>query len=383
VKTFNSPAVDRPATPVLLEPVPPAPETARSVLWLRRIWFVARVLGALFLFIGALQLMKTGAGNLNILADDGFLLRNAGTTFGLGWVGALIVLSGSPIAASAVSLVAAGRVSETEGFTMLAGSRMGASFVVLVVAVVYALRGGHGKRLTPLSTAVTAWVTTAIIYIPATFLGIFLLGSGPLRSLDLRAPPQLANFIDLLYGRVIEIAARAPAGFVFIGGVLVLLLSMKILDGVVPTLGAGTLGAERMSWLRKKWPMFLIGAIVALVTMSVSVALTVLVPVVSKGYLKRVEIIPYVMGANILTLGDTLFAALTLDSPGAARIVLTGILSTTLISVFLLALAYGPLMRLIEILRRTMLRSHRHLALFVSALFLVPVSIVAITAAFQ
>ena len=68
---------------------------------------VARLLVGLFLFVGALQLMKAAAASLDIL-HSGLLVENAGTTLGLGWLGALLVLSGSPVAATAMSLVAAG-----------------------------------------------------------------------------------------------------------------------------------------------------------------------------------------------------------------------------------------------------------------------------------
>ena len=67
-----------------------------------------RLLLALYVFVGALQLMKTGAASLSILHGDGFLVENAGSTLGLGWLGALLVLSGSPVAATSLTLVAGG-----------------------------------------------------------------------------------------------------------------------------------------------------------------------------------------------------------------------------------------------------------------------------------
>ena len=56
--------------------------------------------------------------------------------------------------------------------------------------------------------------------------------------------------------------------------------------------------------------MFALGCAVALVTMSVSVALTILVPLVAKNVVRREHVLPYIMGANITTLGDTMFVAL-------------------------------------------------------------------------
>ena len=61
--------------------------------------------------------------------------------------------------------------------------------------------------------------------------------------------------------------------------------------------------------------MFAFGTLMTLVTLSVSLSVTILVPLALKGYVRRDRIIPYVMGANIATWIDTLFAALLLDSP--------------------------------------------------------------------
>ena len=70
-------------------------------------------------------------------------------------------------------------------------------------------------------------------------------------------------------------------------------------------------------WLKHPWTMFLLGCLVATLTLSVSVALTVLVPLAVKGYVKRDEALPYIMGANITTLADTLVVAML--QPDARR----------------------------------------------------------------
>ena len=340
------------------------------------IWWTVRFLFALFVFVGALQLMKTGAASLDILNSGGLLVRNPGATLGLGWVGALLVLSGSPMAATALALVAADSITEIEGFTMLTGSRLGAAFVVLVVAVIYALRGGEGERLKPVSTAIMALSTTAVIYIPAAFLGYAILRWPPFHALNLRFPNQFSDLIDLVYGGLLARVETWPAVVVFLGGLGVLLLSFKLIDGVIPELDEQTLGEKRLAWLRQKWPMFGLGCLVALVTMSVSVALTVLVPLVAKKYVKREDIVPYILGANITTLGDTMLAAFALDSGAAVRIVLAGIISATLISVVVLAFFYPQLRRLIFQFQRQMLKSKPRLAAFTVGLFLLPILLI-------
>ena len=125
--------------------------------------------------------------------------------------------------------------------------------------------------------------------------------------------------------------------------------------------------------------MFGLGCLVALVTMSVSVALTVLVPLVAKKLVKREDIIPYIMGANITTLGDTLLAAFVLHSPPSVRIVLAGIIGTLIVSLILLTFFYVPIRRGIWKFQRQMVKNKPRLAAFTATLFLLPITILAVS----
>ena len=348
---------------------------------------VAALLAGLLFLVGALQLMKTGAASLDVLQDGSILVENALTTLGLGWLGPLLVLSGSPVAATSLALVAAGEgtgaargVTELEGFTMLTGSRLGAAFVVLLVAVVYALRSREGKRRAPLSTAVLALTATAVVYVPAAFLGAALLSWGPFASLDLGFPGQLVDLIDVVYGRAVEEADRSlPPFLVFAAGLGALLLAFKLIDAALPDLDDASV-SSRPDWLRRKWPMFALGCAVALVTMSVSVALTILVPLVAKNVVRREHVLPYIVGANITTLGDTMFVAFALDSPAAVRIVLAEVIAAGTISVLLLAFAYPLLWTALWETQAWVTRTRRRLALFTLAVLLVPVLTIALGA---
>ena len=88
--------------------------------------------------------------------------------------------------------------------------------------------------------------------------------------------------------------------------------------------------------------MFGLGCLVAFLTLSVSVALTVLVPLAAKGYVRRDEALPYIMGANITTLADTLVVAMLQKTPVAAQIVLAEAIGVTIVSLVILAFFYRP-----------------------------------------
>lgn len=333
---------------------------------------------ALLLFVGALQVMKTGAGRLEFLKHGGPLVHNGASTLGLGWLGALLVLSGSPIAASALTLVAGGSLSETEGFWMIAGSRVGAAFVVLFVGVIYAMRGGKGKRSKPVATGIIALAVTAVMYVPGATLGAFVLDTEYLQRLDIHLPTQLGGVIDFVYGGLLRSIDGLPGALLFAAGLGILLLSLKLIDNVIPEFDEEAVRGPRAVWLRRKWPMFFLGAFVALVTMSVSVALTVLLPLVARNHLTRRQIIPYIIGANITTLGDTFLAALLLDSAAATSIVLATLIGTVATAVILLTVLYEPMCQGVKKLRIALLMSHARLAAFTAILFLCPIVLLAL-----
>src|SRR6266545_7926374 len=101
---------------------------------------------ALFLFVLAIQLMKAGAKALAPNLQGTFPVDNGVSTLGLGWIGAYLVLSGSPVAAVALSLFAASALNELQAFTMLSGSRLGASFIVLLVGFLYSMKSKNTQE---------------------------------------------------------------------------------------------------------------------------------------------------------------------------------------------------------------------------------------------
>jgi hypothetical protein len=121
--------------------------------------------------------------------------------------------------------------------------------------------------------------------------------------------------------------------------------------------------------------MFFLGSLAALLTLSVSVALTALVPLASKGYIRREEALPYIAGANITTLADTLVAAMILGSPVGVQVVLAEAIGVALVTLILLALFYRPLQRAVIALDDWIVATTPRLVVFVAGLFLLPVGL--------
>jgi Na+/phosphate symporter len=350
----------------------PMAETAERRDWRALLGRIASAFVALFLFVLAIQLMKSGAKEIAPTLQDSPLFSNGASTLGAGWLGAYIVLSGSPIAAVALGLFAGGALTKLQTFTMLSGSRLGASFIVLLVGFLYAVRNRSASRHESIGMGVLALSLTAIVYVPGMLIGYGLLKLGLLQGIHLHASKDAMNLIDLVWGPVLDLLKNHLPGWLLLPvGLGIILISFKFLDRVLPQVDERTT-SHRASRLKRPWPMFALGCLVATLTLSVSVALTVLVPLASRGYVNREESIPYIMGANITTLADTLVAAMLLGNPVAVQIILAEAIAVSLVSLVYLAFFYGFIRRQIIALDDWVVGSNRRLWTFVACLFVMP-----------
>lgn len=343
---------------------------------------IASAFVGLGLFVAALGLMRHGAEALVPSLEGSAFTDNAISTLGLGWFGACVVLSGSPVAASALTLLDGGAIDRVQAFTMLIGSRLGAAFVVLVVGVVYSLRSREqGSRRAPVSIGVLSLMMTAIVYVPGAIVGWYLLDRGTFDGLTIGTSPEVASATDAVFGWLVDLVVSvAPEWTLFPVGLVVLLLGFQAFDRALPPMGGGRLqrdGADE-GWTSRMWPMFLAGCAVTVLTLSVSVSLTLLVPLVAKGHVRRANTLPYIAGANITTLIDTLVAAVLLGDQDAVRVVAAVTSVVTVWTLFLLLTVYPLLRRLLLGVARSVLASNVRLAGFAAGLLLVPVALIAV-----
>lgn len=329
------------------------------------------VLGvALLAFVLALELLKTGAAGVAVVLR-GFDGQGVFNTLGFGWLMAYLVMSGSPVAAASLGLFSSDALSLTEAFGMLNGSRFGASFIVLFTGFLYYLRGIRGRGV--VSVGVLAMVTTATIYIPAMALGTVALTQGWLRGVQPHIPGMMASGIFSFSGPITAFAAQHLPGLAsFLVGFLLLLGCFRLFDVVLPAVDTSALEHRWAAWLRNSRKMFLLGLLVTSVTLSVSSSLSILVPLAGRGYIRREQMIPYIMGANISTFVDTLAAAVLLRAPLAVTLVVTQIVFVTVVSALVLLLFYGPYQRGLLAVNAWVTGGKSRFAVFVAILALVP-----------
>jgi len=332
---------------------------------------VGWLLPGLFLFILALELLKKGAAAVGPLLR-GLDVGGVPGALGFGWIMACVVLSGSPVAAIALALLAARTLNTEEAFAMIGGSRLGASFVVLVIGMLDDLRNRRTEKRSAY-IGVAALVSTAVVYVPALALGLFALRAGAFEGLRLERY-AVGSPLAAIYAPLTRLAASVlPAGALFVAGIGCLLFAFRVLDRVLPDLQSRPTPvslAGRVTY--QPWFMFAVGLGVTVLTMSVSVSLSLLVPLAARGYVRRENVVPYILGANITTFIDTLFAGAVVGHPDAVRVVAVMMATVTALS---LPIVFGfpyAFERLVDHLARGATRSGRSVAWFVGGLFFVP-----------
>ncbi|MCB0078572.1 MAG: hypothetical protein KDD73_14255 [Anaerolineales bacterium] len=349
-----------------------APPPNRLSVLMRRVGKVALFLLSLFLFILAITLMKEGARELAPLVRDRFHVSNVANSLGFGWLFAYLVMSGSPVAAAALTFFDAGVISRLQTFTMITGSRLGASFIVLFIGFVYVLRGRD--KSTSLSMGLLSLIVSGTTNLLAMILGLFLLTRGLLDPIQLHSGALLTSATDLIFDPIVAFVLQlAPRWSLFLIGFVIILTSFNLFDKCLPEMSLKESQVGQMSRLvYQPWVMFLLGASITLVSMSVSVSLSILVPLSQRGFVRRENVIPYIMGANITTFVDTLLAAVLLNNPDAFTVVLAEMVSIALISAVILLLFYRAYQLRILRLVNAISNNNRNLALFMGMILVVP-----------
>ena len=331
----------------------------------------AWLLPGLAAFVLALELLKKGAAAVGPLLR-GLEISGLTGALGFGWAMACVVLSGSPVAAIALALLAAGTLDTEEAYGMIGGSRLGAYFVVLVVGMLDDLRHQRTEKRSAY-IGVAALVTTAIVYVPAMFLGLAALRAGAFSGLRLEGR-DLGSMVGALVGPLVAlIVPHLPAAVVFVAGIGCLLAAFRLIDRALPDLQGGDSPmslAGRVAY--RPWFMFLVGLGVTALTLSVSVSLSLLVPLAGRGYVRRENVVPYILGANITTFIDTVFAGALVGHPDAVRVVVILMLTVTLLSLPLVFVFPYSFERMVDRAAREATASGRAVMVFVAGLFLTP-----------
>lgn len=280
-------------------------------------WLLA--VGALCGFLVAVQAL--GAATESVAPALGPWLRRSldpdAAALGAGWLAAFAVLNGSVVAAVAISLHGAGVVTEGELFLLVVGSRLGAAAVVVLVGALDHVQRRADSLSASLGLGVLTFLVTHSVYLPVAVLGYLTLPW-------VRATVAVPSGWLSVTGRPLAAFGAPTAALVgVLGGPATLVLaialfvgSLRAIDRLFARIETDRLEDRYLSVLERPWRSFVLGLLATALTTSVAVSVGIAVPLYNRGYLSREQMTPYLLGASLGTLADSLLVAVIIGDPG-------------------------------------------------------------------
>ncbi len=333
----------------------------------------------LFLFVLSLQVMSRSTQPL-VPVLEGLMRSLVGgplSALGSGWLFSYLFLNGSSVAALSLALLSSGLLSMVEAFMAIAGSRIGAAFIVVVIGVAEYLRGKNDDLRDSCSIGILSFLITYMTYLPAIVLGYLVLEHTGLSLVGSAGGKGVMSSVMVVFDPIVAavLSVLPPAGALtlsFIG----LFVSLEVFDQAFSGLSADSFENRYLRFvMMHPWVSFLMGAVVTLLTTSVSISIGLIVPMYNRGYIKRKEIIPYIMGSNITTLADTIFAAAVLETAAGLNAVLILASTASLVTVLYLV-AYDRFYDVVKIVFDRTVSDLRVLGVFVGTVVLLPAALI-------
>jgi sodium-dependent phosphate cotransporter len=348
--------------------------------WLQRrlLLRIAAIGVAVTLFLFSIQLLSAATGKLSptlrLLLES--IVDGNFPALGVSWVTTYGLLNGSAVAATALSLFATELISASQLFLMVVGSRLGSAGVVVLIGGFDFLQKKQYSLREATSLGLLTFIVTHTIYIPAAVLGMIVInvfqfdvvGLSRIVEVNLRWFEFFAPIASIVIERV-----GAAVGLLL--AFLLVVSSLRLFDRVFSTIDTAKHYDTIFTRIEHRLFSLVLGLIITGVSTSVAFSLGVVVPLYNRGTVERKEVIPYIMGASIGTLTDTLFVAIALQS-GVGLVMVLLLFGTGTVMTILALAVYGPYLRFVEALHDRLVTDVRAFLLGMGLLILVPVAFV-------
>jgi len=337
------------------------------------LWIGALASVALFLFAAQLLGTATEAAAVPLRQFFAHHVSGDAQALGVSWLATYVLTNGSIVAALSVSLFGNGIVTDAQLFLMVAGSRLGAAAIVVLIGALDYLQDPQRQSLSEgTSLGLLTFLISISIYVPVGVLGYVVLRATERETLrileDVSFRIRPLELLDPVTGAILFTLGPAVTFAVALG---LLFGSLWLFDELLERVETDTLRTSVFGYFQRRWTAFAIGIVITALTTSVAFSLGVVVPLYNRRYVRRDEIVPYVLGANVGTLADTLVVALVFESAiGITVVAIVGMLAA-LLTIVALAV-YDSYLRALGAAQDRLVEDRRYFVGFGVLLVLVP-----------
>ncbi len=320
------------------------------------------------------------------------------SALGISWFASYVLANGSVVAALSVSLFSSDLIVRSQLFLMVVGSRLGGAAVVIFIGAFDYLNEELDTLSDSVSLGLLTFLLTHSIYLPVLVVGYVTLplieetglvgktglgsaiDTGGTEAIDMVAAGQgvpgiqthIPDLPSLFSGWIIQ---SFGGGVAFLLAIGLIFSSMRLFDRTLDKIDKQRLRRRYLVKLNNKWTSFGLGLVFTGLTTSVAFSLGVIVPLYNRGHIKRNEIIPYVLGANIGTLVDTLIVAVALNTPvGVATVAL--LLAISFVVSMIPMAFYSKYTRIIDSTQSELVNDLFYFIGFLVTLLIVPILLI-------
>lgn len=299
--------------------------------------------GTLLLFLFSVRLLGAATEAAAPLIEGPIvrLLTGDASALGISWLATYGLMNGSVVAALAMSLSSSGLVSAGELYLLVAGSRLGAAAVVVLLGAIDYVHHRESTFVEATGMGFLAFLLTITVYVPATVLGLlaieWLLPSLTWVGQSFEVSGNVLRYVQPLTDAITSALGPGLSVVLAIG---LLFGSLWIFDTLLGQVETNSIRRYTFRHFGRPWRALVVGIVLTSLTTSVAFSLGVIVPLYNRGFVERDEAIPYILGANVGTLFDTLVVGLVLETHEGVAVVL--LLGGAALAVTIVALLVFP-----------------------------------------
>ena len=276
--------------------------------------------GVIYLFIFAVVILKDVAIALSgsTITTLTSTINTHASAFGAGWFASIIAQSASVVAILANTLVGSGVIDFNTVFYILLGVTLGNSVTPVIASLViktdHHWRLRHGFEL-GLANVIYSTFLIIIVFLIQSFTGFFTNVGESVNtwSQSLTAFQKIPDLLSVITDPVKNLLYfdYLPTTVIFIIGVFLLIFSLgRVGKSMFVFLGGKRHARAIMEkHLGNYWKAFFVGLGLTIIIPSSSLLVTLMVPLAIARIVTLRQAIPYLIGTNVGTFIDVLFAA--------------------------------------------------------------------------
>jgi sodium-dependent phosphate cotransporter len=285
---------------------------ARNTSWTIIVKNTAYILGTLFIFLFALDLMISSLQHLGANAVDAILMAtsNPFTALFIGLLVTAIIQSSSATTSMVVALVASGSLTLQAAVPIIMGANVGTTITSTIVSLGFITKKKEFRRAVAAGTYHDFFnILTVLVLFPLEYYYGFLSGiserlASTFFSSASNGTAGTISFLGSGLGNLITQLVEAINN-----GVVLILLSFALLFGSIllfrrmisNLLGLRTQERVKTFFFKSSFQSFGWGLLLTAAIRSSTVTTSLVVPLVAKKVVKLNGVVPFILGANIGT----------------------------------------------------------------------------------